>query len=206
VRADGRKRGGALLVTMAVVIAAAAAVAALRSGEDSDATSSTGDSMAGMHTGHGANKPPSVVKGAPGPGVVAPPFDVARLRGPGRVRLADYAGRPVVLTFWASWCVTCRSEFPRLRALVQAHRDDDLAVVGITYRDIPADSRDFAEDFRANFTLADGGDGDPVAKKYGIRAIPQLYFIDRAGVIRERMFGAPSTATMEAAVVGISGP
>ena len=103
--------------------------------------------MPGME--HGKH-PPSVKRGAPGPGVVAPAFDVAALRGSGRVRLADYAGRPVVLTFWASWCISCRKEFPRLNALVRRHRGTDLAVVGITYRDIPSDSRAFAKDFKAN--------------------------------------------------------
>ena len=44
----------------------------------------------------------------------------------------------------------------------------------------------------------------PVAKDYGVRAIPQLFFIDRDGVIRARMFGAPSTAAMNAAVREIS--
>src|SRR4051794_30027225 len=155
--------------------------------------------MPGMHMDHGKH-PPSVKRGAPGPGVVAPAFDVAALRGPGRVRLADYAGRPVVLTFWASWCISCRTEFPHLNALTRTYRGTDLAVVGITYRDLAPDSRQFAKDFHATFTLAEGGDGDPVAKDYGIRAIPQLYFIDRACVIRARMFGTPSTAAMNAAV------
>ena len=88
--------------------------------------------------------------------------------------------------------------------MARTHRGTDLAVVGITYRDLAPDSRQFAREFHANFTLAQGGDGDPVANDYGIRAIPQLYFIDRAGVIRARMFGAPSTAAMNAAVREIS--
>ena len=78
------------------------------------------------------------------------------------------------------------------------------ALIGITYNDIASDSRNFARKQRANFTLAKGGDGDPVARDYGIRAIPQLYFIGRDGVIRERMFGAPSAAAMNAAVAEIS--
>jgi cytochrome c biogenesis protein CcmG/thiol:disulfide interchange protein DsbE len=206
VRADTRKHGGILLGILAVAIAVAAAIAALTAGDDNGtASGGTATSMPpGMHTDHGADHPPSVQHGAPGPGVVAPAFDVARLRGPGRVRLADYAGRPVVLTFWASWCISCRSEFPRLRELVQSHRGDDLAVIGITYRDLAADSRAFARKFEANFTLAKGGDGDPVAKEYGIRAIPQLYFIGRDGVITRRMFGSPSSAAIDAAVREIS--
>jgi cytochrome c biogenesis protein CcmG/thiol:disulfide interchange protein DsbE len=207
VRADTRKHGGILLGILAVAIAVAAAVSALTAGDDDPGRASSGSmaDMPGMHMGHGTH-PPSVKSGAPGPGVVAPPFDVAALRGSRRVRLADYAGRPVVLTFWASWCIECRQEFPRLNALVRKHRGTDLAVVGITYRDLTGDARHFARDQEATFTLAQGGDGDPVAEDYGIRAIPQIYFIDRAGVIRDRMFGAPSTATMNAAVAAISRP
>src|SRR6185312_3906257 len=95
-----------------------------------------------MHMDHGT-EPSSVRHGAPGPGVIAPAFDVAKLNGPGRIRLADYAGRPVVLTFWASWCISCHQEFPRLRQLAAEHRGSDLAIIGITYRDIPSDSRAF---------------------------------------------------------------
>lgn len=210
-RADTRKRGGVLLGILAVAIAVAAAIAALTAGDDTGSGSAGDGGMpAGMHMApgthmhHGSKHPASVLRGAPGPGVTAPPFDVARLHGDGRVRLADYTGQPVVVTFWASWCISCRTEFPRLRALMRAHTDDDLVVIGITYRDIPSDSRAFAKEFHADFTLAKGGDGDPVAKEYGIRAIPQLYFIDREGVIRERIFGAPSSAAMEAAVDDIA--
>ncbi len=204
-RADTRKHGGILLGILAIAIAVAAAVSAMTSGDGSGSASSSGSgSMADMPGMEHGKHPPSVTRGAPGPGVVAPAFDVAALRGSGRVRLADYAGRPVVLTFWASWCISCRKEFPRLNALVRRNRGTDLAVVGITYRDIPSDSRAFAKDFTATFTLADGGDGDPVAGDYGIRAIPQIYFIGRDGVIRERMFGVPSTAAVTAAVAEIS--
>jgi hypothetical protein len=39
--------------------------------------------------------------------------------------------------------------------------------------------------------LAPGGDGDPVGKAYGVRALPQTFFIDRKGTITARYFGAP---------------
>ena len=204
-RADTRKHGGILLGILAVAIAVAAAVSAITSGDDSGNASSSGaGSMADMPGMEHGKHPPSVKSGAPGPGVVAPPFDLAALRGSGRVRLADYAGRPVVLTFWASWCIECHTEFPRLNTLTRQHRGTDLAIVGITYRDLTGDARRFAKDQKATFTLAQGGEDDPVANDYGIRAIPQLYFIDREGVIRERMFGAPTNAAMNAAVAEIS--
>lgn len=150
--------------------------------------------------------PATVDPGGSGSGQQAPDFDLAKLTGPGRVKLSDYRGRPVVLNFWASWCIPCKEEFPRLKALVAkpSSKQADLAVIGITYRDIPEDARSFAKDEGATWTLAKGGDGDPVAREYGIRAVPQLYFIDRDGVIRKRIFGGPSADVIDQAVAEIT--
>jgi cytochrome c biogenesis protein CcmG/thiol:disulfide interchange protein DsbE len=193
VRADGRKRGGLLLAGLALAIIVALGIGAvLNSGDDTSSSGSKG--------------PATVNPNATGSGQAAPAFDLAPLNGAGRVRLSDYAGRPLVLNFWASWCVPCREEFPRLKALVakQSSKDADLAVVGITYRDIPSDARAFAREQGATWTLAKGGDGDPVARAYGIRAVPQLYFIDRDGVIRKRIFGGPSSDVIAQAVAEIT--
>jgi cytochrome c biogenesis protein CcmG/thiol:disulfide interchange protein DsbE len=132
----------------------------------------------------------------------APAFDLRRLSGPGRVSLAKLRGRPVIVNFWASYCVPCREEFPVLRDLTAKRRD--VTIIGISYRDIASDSQEFARKHHANWTLARGDDGDAVARRYGIRAIPQTFFIDRRGVIRGRSFGLPSTAALNAAVKRIT--
>jgi cytochrome c biogenesis protein CcmG/thiol:disulfide interchange protein DsbE len=137
--------------------------------------------------------------GAGQPGSAAPAFDLPGLRG-GRVRLADYAGRPVVLNFWASWCVPCRKEFPDLRALARQHRADGLVVVGVTYRDLDGDARAFARQQRATWPLASGGRGDPVAEQYGVRFVPQTFFIAPDGTIVARAFGALSGDRLRAQV------
>ena len=143
------------------------------------------------------------IAGVAAAGSPAPSFDLRSLTGPGRVSLAQLHGRPVIVNFWASWCSECREEFPVLHDLAAKHKHD-VTIVGITFRDIPSDSRDYARKHGGTWTLARGDDGDTVARRYGIRAIPQTFFIDRKGIIRARSFGLPSTAALNAAVKRIT--
>ncbi len=137
-------------------------------------------------------------------GSPAPDFDLARLRGAGRVRLADLRGKPVIVNFWASWCIPCRKEFPTFRAAQAKYRAQGLEIVGITYKDLTDDARRFAKQQHANWTLAQGGDGDPVGRAYGVRALPQTFFINRRGTIVARYFGAPSGDRFDAEVAKIT--
>jgi thiol-disulfide isomerase/thioredoxin len=181
---SGRRRGGALLLILGLAVLAAIAVAAVRAGDDSSGTSTPARETVGG--------------GAPGSGVEAPDFTLRRLRGPGTVTLSDHRGGVVLLNFWASWCAPCKEEFPTLRGIVADH--PKVEVIGITYRDIDSDARRFAEEERATWTLLRGGDGDPVAKEYRIRAVPQLYVLDAEGRIVERIFGGASTEEIEDAI------
>jgi cytochrome c biogenesis protein CcmG, thiol:disulfide interchange protein DsbE len=200
---DGTRRSrrgiGTVVIVAVVVLAVIAVVAMLQadSGSSSDAKDGT---------------PPS---SAPGPvsdagvaaaGTKAPDFDLPRLRGPGRVALRELRGRAVIVNFWASWCVPCRKEFSLFHDMQAKYRARGLQVVGITYRDLAGDARAFADDHDANWTLAEGGAGDPVGRAYGVRAIPQTFFIDRDGTISARYFGAPARTEFEAQVRTILAP
>jgi cytochrome c biogenesis protein CcmG/thiol:disulfide interchange protein DsbE len=57
-------------------------------------------------------------------------WELPRLDGPGVVRLADFRGHPVVLNFFASWCVPCRAELPVLSAMA-AQAGDRVRFVGV---------------------------------------------------------------------------
>lgn len=131
-------------------------------------------------------------------GSLAPTIDLPALRRPGRVRIGDGPGAPVLLNFWASWCIPCREEFPALRRVERIYGGRGLRVVGVTFRDSRADAVRFATAERATWTLAYDGSGT-AAQAYGVRAAPQTVLIDRRGVIVERWYGRPSASRVDAA-------
>lgn len=184
-----RRRGGVLLGSLALAILIAVGIGAALG---------SGSAEPQLDPGPAKTRIPGVAAA----GSPAPAFDLPRLTGPGRVTLAALQGRPVIVNFWASWCVECREEFATLHDLA-AHRPKDLAIIGITYRDLAPDSRRYARQHRANWTMAQGGEQDATARAYGIRAIPQTFFIDRKGVIRARSFGLPARAALDGAVARI---
>jgi cytochrome c biogenesis protein CcmG, thiol:disulfide interchange protein DsbE len=99
-------------------------------------------------------------------------------------RLADFRGQFVVLNFWASWCLPCADEAPILE---RAHRKLVAAkagtVLGVTFNDTPDDSRSFVKEHGLSYpSLLDPG--TIFAGKYGVRALPETFVIDREGRIR----------------------
>jgi cytochrome c-type biogenesis protein len=83
---------------------------------------------------HFQSTPPSLppTRGAVQIGKPAPAFALKDLDG-NPVSLADLKGKPVLVTFWATWCVPCRDELPLIRDEYLAHRLEGLRVVAIDY-------------------------------------------------------------------------
>lgn len=131
-------------------------------------------------------------------GSVAPAFSLTDLQGE-VVSLEDYRGRPVIVNFWASWCVACVDEFPLLREAVERHADDGLAVIGIVYQDRTAAAHAFMERHGGTWTAAMDPD-ERVARAYGVIGPPQTYFIGRDGTIVARHIGQFSAASLDAKV------
>jgi cytochrome c biogenesis protein CcmG, thiol:disulfide interchange protein DsbE len=144
----------------------------------------------------GGTMRPGSISGAEGEvGSPAPDFQLPALEGGGDVRLADYRGRPVIVNFWASWCNPCRQEFPLLKQALREHRTRRLAVIGVTYQDIPSDSRAFVKQRSAGWPHG-VDDGGAVVNTFGLPAIPQSFFVRADGTIAARVFGFTSESAL----------
>ncbi len=141
-------------------------------------------------------------------GEPAPDFALRTLDGR-TVRLADYRGKTVIVNFWASWCPPCRQEMPEFEALYRERRAaGDLVVLALDYRplDSERDVQRFLDSVAATgqpltFPIVLDVEGE-VAAQYGVAprgarqaTLPVSFFVDRNGVVRDRVFG-PVTGTL----------
>ncbi len=136
-------------------------------------------------------------------GEPAPNFALTDLNG-NLVQLSSLRGRPVIVHFWASWCGPCVDEFPLLLNASAAHRQSDLAIVGVVYDDSSAAAAAFMTRMGATWPATmDPGGG--VATRYGIIGPPDTFFVDRSGVIIGRQIGQLSATDIEHGLAQILG-
>ena len=133
-------------------------------------------------------------------GEPAPDFSLERLDG-GVTSLGALSGRPVVLNFWTTWCVECRTEMPELERL---HRDygERLAVLGVNMRESAAVVRRFLDEVRATYPVLLDRDRR-VARAYRITGVPETWILSPEGVAVRHFIGPVSAAQIERALVDL---
>jgi cytochrome c biogenesis protein CcmG/thiol:disulfide interchange protein DsbE len=121
--------------------------------------------------------------GQPAPAVTGTALDGST------VDLATLRGHPVIVNFWASWCVPCRNEFPLFKdRLATLGPSDGLVVLGVLYKDTTEPATRFLTEFGASWPTVPDPDGK-LAAAYRVAAPPQTYFIDKDGVLRGMQIG-----------------
>lgn len=100
----------------------------------------------------------------------------------------QYAGKVVVLDFWASWCVPCRRSFPWLNTMQEKYAAEGLAIVGVNLDMERADAERFLEEYPARFTIL-YDENQELARRYEVVAMPSSYVIGRDGKVVARHMG-----------------
>ncbi|MBI1259106.1 MAG: redoxin domain-containing protein [Chloroflexi bacterium] len=132
---------------------------------------------------------------APEIGAFAPPIQAATLDG--AVDLAQLRGAPVIINFWATWCVPCRVEMPELQAYHQAHPNTRILAVNL------GESRRLIVDWVAQFGLTFDVVLDPdraIATRYHLRGQPSTYIVAPDGVITSIFYGPTTRQSLESAL------
>lgn len=123
-----------------------------------------------------------------GGGGTAAPFTLENLRpGQPQISLESLQGKPVVLNFWASWCVPCRREMPAFQAAYEA-LGDRVAFLGIDNKDYRDAALDFLRQTGAQYPSGFDPAGN-IATRYGVVGMPTTFFISRDGRLLERRLG-----------------
>jgi cytochrome c biogenesis protein CcmG/thiol:disulfide interchange protein DsbE len=115
--------------------------------------------------------------------------------------LADLKGKPLVLNFWATWCVSCREEAHELEKFWEGHKDQ-VNVVGIAIQDDKDAVKKFAQYFGKTYIIGFDEDGK-IAIDYGVSGTPETFLIDKNGLIRHKEIGPVTTAMLEKFLPGI---
>jgi peroxiredoxin len=129
-------------------------------------------------------------------GAKAPNFSLKTLDGK-QVELSDYKGKKVMLNFWATWCPPCKKEMPDMEKYTQ-QAGDDVVVLAVNI-DPENDVQAFVEDNGITFTIPLDSQSakNPVNERYKILSIPTTYFIDKKGIIRNKVISAMTLKDME---------
>jgi len=127
-----------------------------------------------------------------GGGGAAPAFALAGLEG-GRVTLADFAGSPLVVNFWASSCAPCRQEMPLIASRAASHH---VPVLLIDERDGASEAKAFLRSIGVREATGFDPDGE-VGGRYGVSVLPVTVFIRSDGSIEGKYLGQTDAAVLD---------
>jgi len=134
---------------------------------------------------------------SPLPGRPAPDFALQVLDGVGgipqgtedSVRLTQHRGDVVVVNFWASWCLSCRSEHAVLSMGARQYEDRDVHFYGVLYNDTPENGREWIRRMGGQSYPALLDPGARTAVDFGLYGVPETFFIGRDGRVAHKQVG-----------------
>lgn len=127
---------------------------------------------------------PTVLIGTP-----AAMFSGPEVRTGETVAMNRFQGKVVLINFWASWCLECRTEHENLMALNrQFSPNPNFVMLGINYQDDPKDAQKYLQVYGSNYDHIRDLQGT-ISIDYGVYGVPETFVIDKQGIIRYKYVG-----------------
>ena len=203
-----KKLPSALLVAIAILLLLATGVAAVRArraGRSESrfvSTNSTADASSEANQDD-TNDAPKVILFASNP-TAMPPFLVDDLSG-SVISTADWRGKVVLVSFWATWCGPCREEIPELIELGNRYKDR-LQIVGVSEDDAPAgEVQAFAKQMKINYPVVMDGSGKISNEYGGVAALPTLFVVNPDGRVVQKHVGLYPFSVYESEIRALLG-
>ncbi len=135
-------------------------------------------------------------------GDIAPAFQTTRADGSRASFPQDWAGKPVVIRFWADWCKYCEPEMKAIEPIFQQLAPQGLQVLAVNAGQDRPTVKAYMEKLGVSYpALLD--EDSAIAKRYGVVGLPTTYFIDAQGVVRVKLIGEAEAASFERAARGL---
>ena len=123
----------------------------------------------------------------------APDFTLELLQG-GSVSLGDLRGRVVLVDFWASWCPPCIEEAPILNSVYDEYSERGVEFLGVCIWDTTKGCEQFLQEFDVAYPSGRDSEG-AILVDYGVKGIPEKFFIDAQGRVARKFAGPYGTRT-----------
>jgi thiol-disulfide isomerase/thioredoxin len=112
-----------------------------------------------------------------------PPENLGRASTGGKVKLSDYRGKIVIISFWASWCAPCRKELPGLAAIQKNATRDKIVVFAVNWKESGDRYLTIIKALKdVDLTLVSDENGY-LGGEYGVKSIPHMIIVGRDGRI-----------------------
>jgi len=119
-----------------------------------------------------------------------------------RILLKRYAGHPLWVNFFATWCPPCLIELPDIERRYLLNKEKDLIVIGIDQQEDAATVAKFVQTQHLTFPIVTDTDGS-VAESFHLKTLPSSIFIDANGIVRENHSGQIMPDDMDLALAKI---
>ena len=137
-------------------------------------------------------------------GYAMPQYAAERIDGEGKLDLAKYIGKPLVVNFWGAWCSTCKLEGTVLGEAERKWRDQGVVFIGIDSKDTNEAALNFDKEYEIDYPSIVDPNGD-VAAEWGVTGFPETFFIDKSGRIVSKFISALDTESLDASISQIVG-